>query len=688
MNKRVLVATVGFASAFCTSAATAAQADKVTDNAAQTPRQSIDEVVVTGRRISSSATKTDTPLIEMPQSVSVITGDLLALRNVQGVEEALRYTPGIVVDQDGYDPRHETFSIRGFSATLFGDFRDGLKQEPSEGSTYRTETYGLQAVEIFRGPSSVLYGQNAPGGLVNFITKRPNGAPVREAQLDYGNLDRVVARFDVGAVAFTDALEMRLTGLVRQADSQIPHTPDDRVYIAPAATVHLGEATDITFLTHYLRDKSTSTPWYVTVNNRPTNVYISDYNWDEFEHEQAQAGWLAEHRFNDTVTFRQNFRYNEFNRFQKYQFIIAQDDVAQEVTRLRGQRDEDSDGIVVDNQLLLQFATGAVSHQVLLGVDYTESQYDWEVPLSLFDNQLSYVSPDYGRTFAPLPPFAASKQNSDQTGVYAQDQLHAGSFIGTVSIRYDDAQSDTTTTLFPSTVLPTDVADDAFTYRLGAMYRLGSVVPYVSYSTSFQLTPGIDFVGNGFQPSEGEQLEAGVKYEPAGFPGFVTLSVFDLTQTNVLTQDLAHAGFQIQTGEVSARGVEVEATAEPVDGLVVLASYAYLDTEISSNDIDDGQEVVLQPKHTAAVLFDYTLAAGFGFGAGVRYVGASFQDVFNTLENESELFADAQVHYSWSNWRASLNASNLFDNDAFNCRNGACARLPERSVLASIRYRY
>jgi iron complex outermembrane receptor protein len=677
MNKHMLLVIGGIAAAIGASPQAAAQAAV----------EELQEIIVTGRRISSSATKTDTALIEMPQSVSVITSELLALRNVQGVEEALRYTPGVIVDQEGYDPRHEQFSIRGFAATLFGDFRDGLKQEPSEGSTYRTETYGLQAVEVFRGPSSVLYGQNAPGGLVNFVTKRPTGDPLKEVQLDYGSRNLMAARFDAGA-EFGDALQVRLTGLLREADSQIPRQPDDRAYLAPAATLHLGERTDITFLAHYLRDESTSTPWYVTVGNQPTNVYISDYNWDVFEHEQTQAGWLAEHRLNDSVTFRQNFRYNEFNRFQKYQFILGQDDVNQTVTRLRGQRDEDSNGLALDNQLLLNLRTGAVTHQVLIGVDYTESEYDWEVPLVLFDNQLSYVSPVYGVTFAPLPPFAASVQNSNQTGIYAQDQIHVGAFIGTMGVRYDKAESDTTTTLFPSTVLPTAVDDNAFTYRLGAMYRVGSVVPYVSYATSFQLTPGIDFVGGGFQPSEGEQLELGVKYEPAGFPGFITLSLFDLQQTNVLTQDLAHAGFLIQTGEVSARGVELEATTQPLDGLVLVASYAYLNTEISSNGADNDKETVLQPGHTASVLFDYTHASGFGFGAGVRYVGASFQDVANTLENGSEVFADAQVHYSWSNWRLSVNANNALDNDAFNCRNGACARLPERTVLASVRYRY
>ena len=648
-------------------------------------------VVVTGSQTSRSATKTDTPLIETPQSISLISAENLATRNVQGIEEALRYTPGVVVDEFGYDPRYEQSSIRGFAATFFGDFRDGLKQVSGNGAFFRTEPYGLEALEVFRGPSSVLYGQNAPGGLINAVTKTPSDTPIREVQANVGNFNRWGVQADIADSVDSLNMGWRLTGLYRDSDGQIPGSVDNRRYIAPTVRFDLTPNTEITLRANYLQDETSATPNYVTINGEVSDVYIADYTWDSFEQEQAVFGFELEHRFSEDWRVRQKLRYGQINLDQLYQYIAGFDAASSSVVRGRGILNEDSDGIVVDNQLLGRLEFGGMEHNLLFGADLSNSGYEFDVALSPVDNLLSVFNPDYGRSYVAPPPYAFSSQDSEQYGIYVQDQVKAGKFIGTFGLRYDDASTETVINFVGAPLnTPSEIADSAVTYRAAGTYMFDSgFAPYVSYSTSFQLTSGVDVNGNAFKPSEGKQLEAGVKYEFTSFPAFATLSVFDIEQTNVRTTDPVNVGFFVQSGKVLANGVEAELAARPIEGLDLAFSYAFLDTEIVSNGVDDGKARQLQPDHTITAFTNYIVQGGplkgLEMGGGVRYVGESFASTDNTQTNSSQVFADAHLGYSFDKYRIGLNATNLFDNDAFNCSFGNCAPGIERTILASIR---
>ncbi|MFC3052117.1 TonB-dependent siderophore receptor [Kordiimonas pumila] len=661
---------------------------------------SFDEIYVSGYRISNSAAKTDTPLIETPQSISIITAETLALRNVQTIEEALRYTPGVVVSQFGFDPRFDHTSIRGFSSTLLGNFKDGMRQIPGFGIGFRTEAYGLSAIEVFKGPASVLYGQNAPGGMVNYTSKRANVADLREFQLDYGNYDRKIARADFGDVSDDGNFGWRITGLWRDSDTQVPGSPDNRKFIAPTVTFNLGDKATLTLLGQYLHDETTATPDFAVVNGELTDIYLSDYTWDLAEQKQLQAGWQFEYRFTDTFTFRQNFRYNDVDLDQRYMFSLGIDPVNQVAYRGRGQKTQKLKSIVIDNQLLYDVDMGGSKHRFLLGVDYSDSDDDWAVDLSFnggtyVDNTISLVNPQYGLTYGALDPLAVSNEGQSQTGIYLQDQVEIGDLILTVGGRYDSAETFVNTDYIPFVnPVRATVDSDAFTYRVAATYLFeNGLAPYASYSTSFQLVSGADVSGNPFEPSKGRQMEVGLKYQPQDFPGFMTLSLFDLTLTNVLTTDPTNPSFQVQTGEVNAQGLEAEVSVTPTAGLDMTFAYTYLDTDITSNGADNGFDRQLQPGHTITVFGDYTVPdgplEGFGLGGGIRYQSKSFASIDNTLTNDSTFLADAQVHYTFGSWRLGLNATNIFDKEAFTCNNTvSCYPGYRRTVLASLRYRY
>lgn len=297
-------------------------------------------------------------------------------------------------------------------------------------------------------------------------------------------------------------------------------------------------------------------------------------------------------------------------------------------------------------------------------------------------------TPDYSQDFGPPPGLFTFKTESDQDGLYVQDHMKIDRFLMTLSLRNDWTDSGTQ-------------KDEEMSYRAGVNYLFDSgVAPYIAYARSFQPTLGIDFNGNEFDPTTGNQIEVGVKWDarnlPEGKKAFVTLAAYDLTQKDVLTPDPdpLHPGFSVQTGEVEVKGIEIEAVGRFNERLSFNASYSYTDSEVTeSNDPAVlGNELVRVPQDKASLYVDYTWQtgplAGLGMGAGVRYVGETFGDSLNTeiIKNESTTLWDATMHYDFSNWRLALNANNVTDKRfVSNCGSmSSCFWGPERTVYFAV----
>ena len=267
-----------------------------------------DGYVPVSGRIGSS----ETPFVEVPQSVSVITERQLDDRNPATLEEALGYVPGVRLGAYGLDPRSDAFWIRGFDATYNGIFQDNLRRFAAPTGIFRSEPYGLEAVEILKGPSSSLYGASTAGGLVNLVTKKPTEQPFRELELQVGSHERKQANLDLsGPANEKGTLLYRLTGVLRDSETQIDDYPDNRAYIAPAVTWKPSEDTTLTILGEYMDSKVGSTAHYVggpdpeSVTNEPE----ADPNFNDFTQEQYRIGYEFSHRFNDTFSFFSAARY-------------------------------------------------------------------------------------------------------------------------------------------------------------------------------------------------------------------------------------------------------------------------------------------------------------------------------------------------------------------------------------------
>ncbi|MDQ3773505.1 MAG: TonB-dependent siderophore receptor [Pseudomonadota bacterium] len=654
---------------------------------------------------STTATKTDSPLIETPQSISVITSDRLEAQDADSLSEALRYTPGIQAEPFGFEPRFTFFNIRGFDATTTGLYRDGLQlRNPGFAGSFSLEPYGAERIEVPRGPASVLYGQGSPGGLVNFVSKRPAAKPFAEVEFETGNFNRLQGAFDLSGPITRDGTFLgRLTGLARDSDTQVDFIEDDRVFVAPSFTWRPSGATTLTLLGEYKRDETLSSqalPAAGTLFDNPngsipTRRFTGEPDVDRYDREDFSAAYLFEHQASDAWTFRQNARYYSNDLDNVAVFSSGLDGDQRTLNRSLFDGVGELDGFAIDTQAQLEWATGSASHTLLLGLDYQNIETS---VLQAFGAapSIDVFDPVYGAPVPTPPVFNDSDTDQQQIGLYVQDQIKFyEKFVVLLGGRYDWAETETEDNLVNTT---TDQGDNELTGRAGLLYLFDNgLAPYASYSESFLPAAGTDASGRPFEPETGRQYEVGVKYQPPGANSFVTLALFELTRENFIQFDPA-TFLQVQTGEVRSRGIELEGVASFDFGLDLIASYAYLDIEIteSSNPAEVGQRPMQTAEHTGSLWANYTIQRGslngLGLGFGVRYLGSNFGDNLNTIEAPPETLADAAIHYDWNKFRFAVNAKNVFDKEhvatCFVRGVGFCTFGQTRTVTASIGYRW
>jgi len=670
---------------------------------------------------SATASKTDTPILELPQTVNVVTADQIRAQGAQSVSEALRYTAGVRGESYGAASQFDSFTqIRGFKADLFLDgmrLPDGAAT--ADWTTSVIEPYGLERIEVLKGPSSVLYGQSGPGGLINMISKRPTATPLREIELQTGSFGRLQGAFDFsGPVDPQGTFLYRLTGLARKAETQTDFIEDNRLFIAPAFTWRPTADTALTVMGQYLRERDGKTSFnYLPtsgtlypnpVNGRlPWNRYAGEPGFDRFDRDQGSIGYAFEHRFNDSLSFSQNLRYTQndvYLRALNRNGELLPDN--RTLNRAAFRIDAASRAFTLDNRLEAKFGTGPLSHTALLGLDYRNETSQYNVGRGPAPS-IQIFNPVYGARVAdPGINFQRKDAELRQLGFYAQDQIKFDRWIATVSGRYDIAEIETRTqTLTTNTLARSSANDRALSGRAGLSYVFDNgIAPYVSVSSSFQPTPETDFFGNGFKPLTARQYEAGIKYAPTFMNASLTAAVFDIRQQNALTADPdpAHPFARVQLGEVAVRGFDIEARAQLTDGLGLIASYAFLDHEVTKSTVpaDIGNRLPSTPVHQASLWADYAFQggafAGLSLGGGVRFVGSTY-DTNNTVRIPSYTLVDASVNYDLGRLMPVLKgaklgvvAKNLFDRYyVAQCGNvPGCTLGSRRSVLASLSYRW
>lgn len=652
---------------------------------------------------TTAGTKTDTPLIEIPQSISVVTRDELTSRNVQTLTEAVNYTPGVRTGESGYDPRYDAFSIRGFDTTYTGIYRDGLRLPGANMAVFKIEPYGVESVTVLRGPVSALYGLGSPGGLVDVISKRPQATPFGEVEVQAGNFDLWQGQADIGGKLDEDGKWLyRVTGLMRDAGSANVHGGgiNNMNFIAPALTWQPTDDTRITFLGEYL-DAATpaALPNYGWDPSGVANFSTAYGDYNRQNVFQYRVGYDAEHRFNDVISVRQNLRYGELDTKVRYNIGTGINIPQMTESRYTVYVHDRVKSFVVDNQVQAEFDTGPVEHVVLVGLDYSYLWLDGGYGFGTGTDYSLIFDMPLGPIVDPARTTSGYQQRQSQVGVYVQEQAKFDRWILTLTGRYDWVTTDSIDTLNATSE---DASDNSFTYRTGLTYLFDNgIAPYVSYATSFVPNVGVDRSGNTFSPTTARQVEGGVKYVPPGFDGYFTASVFQINQENGLVTDETDPLFMVQRGEVRARGLELSAVANIGQGLKLRGAYTYLDMKNMSGVTNTiGLSPSGQPYHTFAFWADYqfqegTTLAGLGLGAGVRFAGASWGNSLNTFQNSGYTLVDAKASYDLAymdprmkGWSAQVNAQNLLDDQYVTCSSGYCYKGNPRTVLGGLKYKW
>ncbi|MGJ7524100.1 TonB-dependent siderophore receptor [Variovorax sp. GB1P17] len=663
---------------------------------------------------SATGTKTDTPIIETPQSISVITADRIEAIGATNLKDALGYTPGVSTTTYGADSRYDWISLRGFDAYSPGFYLDGLPlRNNGTWGVWRTENYGAERIELLRGPSSVLYGMSGPGGVVNVVSKRPTAEPVRELQLQVGDrARRQVAGDFAGALDADGKVLYRITGLLRDAQLPAAKEADDRTYIAPSLTWKPSSDTTLTLLSQFSRTRGgvytrarpkvgslepTRIGTYI-----PSSLFTGEPWFDHFNQDQEMIGYQFEHRINDTWTVRQNARYAhqkmDYRSVQASNFLTVNPDSATDPANFQilsrrsfGSR-ENIGAVALDNQAQADFRLGDTQHKVLVGLDYQRTRIDQITFSGGSASPLSVHAPAYGGWVKEAAPYFDGISRLSQTGLYLQDQIKWGDrWTLTLGGRYDSADSNVHSRLDGS---DTRIKDHKFTSRAGLVYLHPSGwAPYLSYSESFAPTATIDPVSRDpFKPESGRQYEAGIRYQPPGRKELYSAAIFDLRRKNYISFN--QESVPKQTGEISVRGLELEATTELVSRMNLTASYSYTPRAIvtaSSNPSEIGKQATAVPRHRLSVWADYRFANGLKVGLGARYTGTNRGDGESVAPNKvpASTVLDAMLGYDIDHWSLALNLRNLTNkNYIANCGYGNCYYGYPRTVTATATYRW
>ena len=655
--------------------------------------------------VAATGTKTDTPVIETPQAISVITRERMDDQNVRSITDALRYSAGVSADGYGADVRGFYGTIRGFSPDIY---LDGMRlPQTVTAQSFQLEPWGLERIDVIRGAASPLYGGGNLGGLVNGISKTPRLDQVNQVAIQTGSYGRIQGAIDVGGKATEDGTWLwRLNALARDSDTSYDNILNNRIYVAPSIAWVPDAGTKVTLLASYTQDDAGSSAQFLpakgTVLYNPAvkiapNFLNGDPVYDVYSKRQVSVGYLAERHMTEAWTLRQSVRFAHIDLNYRSAYgagLAAGSNVL--LNRVAALQQPTINTVTVDNQSETRFTTGPIGHDLLLGVDFRNNVLVNRTA-SLAAPQLNLVDPVYLPVTWPSLGAAnavGTNQVQRQVGLYAQDQLSWQGWRLTLTGREDFANADTLNT---KTGVRTTNDDQVFTGRVALLYAFeAGFSPYVSYATSFLPLTGTNLYGQPYQPQTGKQVEVGLKYQPPGSSLLLTAALYDLQQENVLTVDPANPLNTVQTGQVRTRGIEFEATGEILPRLNLIGALTYQVPEVTQTNIAAqlGKRPAAIPNQLASVWLDYTQpiteTITAGFGGGVRYTGRTAGDATNTFDVPGFALLDLQARVDWQTWRLQVNATNLPNASYVAVCSGvtSCSYGTGRAVFMTLSYKW
>ena len=670
----------------------------------------------------NTATKSQLTPEETPQSITVIDSEMLEMRDANSINEALRYVPGVTTElRGGAVSRLDQFNIRGFPN--YQNTYDGMPLLFNGWNLQpQIDAVAIQQVEVFKGPTSSLYGNMPPGGFVNLISKPPSLQPFNQIGIALSGRNLTELSLESRGQIESSDFSYSVVGLARERDGQAVTSEEERQVFSSSIDWQASENTLVNFNFFYQNDPSmgiyNTVPAAGSVSKTSygrldTDFYAGDANWNTYDRSVTMAGYKINHEFSDTWTLLHQARYMDAEVYQEntYNTGLLSDaspplSLAPGADRALLRRayitDETASALTIDNQLTGQFNVGTVEHNVLIGIDYqdlsSDIRYeDWDqaitpaIDLYAPDNYL--INP--ATLIGPTPWTSDFEVKSDQLGFYLQDQLRIGNWIALFGGRYDQYNYEESGLKYGAQAV-SEIEQSEFSGRAGVLYEFtNGWSPYLSYAESFEPVGGSDRNGNMFEPATSDQWELGMKYSSPNQHSLLTLTAFEINKKNTLTRDPSGGPYDlVQAGEIRSRGVELESQYIYSESLMWAFNYTWLDVEVTKDNTGlKGKTPVWIADNTAGLWMQYELfeglLSGIQVGAGMRYVGETQMDALNTDVVPDYTLYDLAISRDLGAANVRLSASNITDEPYYSCfDSNNCWFGAERSVELAVVYEF
>lgn len=654
---------------------------------------------------ASTATKTQTPIKYIPQSVEVIDQDLIKDQGATRLRDVIYNIPGAVPGEVSTLP----FLIRGFQAEIL---RDGLT--PSRFlfvNRSEEELTNVQRIEAVQGPESILYGNVAAGGIINLITKQPLPTTFVSPELYYGSFDFYRASIDITGPILPDKSVLgRFNGSYTNTNSFRRFVEEEVFFFSPVLSWYITPKVKLTFDGEYHNLDTPLDEGLVAVGSKVANIPVSRNlaePGDTGMAERYSSRITLESELTDNIKMRNTFRYYKVkvNIDDHQPLFLLPDD--RTLIRTATIFTQDDDIYTTQNELFVKFNVGSIENNFLFGVEFVRENF--EIFSRAFEtNPIDILDPVYGGN-TPDPPLLLAINRFGDTnnlGIYAQDQftLFENLYI-LAGIRYDliDQSIDNENPLL-QTDFQASQTDSKFSPRIGILYQfIEEMSVYGSFVQGFNLSPraGLSIDGKIFDPQRLTQLEGGFKFDLFDSRIFSTISYFWLLNKDFVVEDpLNPFYFGLQIEKARSQGIEVSITGQIIPEWNFTANYSFIDTEVLKDDFfQEGNELPAVPKNSASLWTTYFQRTGVLEGAGVGF-GVTAQsnrqgDLENTFKLGSFVRFDAALYYNIDfgqsgNLQASVNFRNITDERYFANSVSRVFIIPGEpfNVLASLRYYY
>ena len=651
---------------------------------------------------ATGATKTDALLMDLPQSVRVLTGDLLRDAGVTTLAGALDLASGIA-RQSPLGGLWDSYAMRGFTGDPnFGSDYMVNGFSSSRGYNGMRDGGNTQNVEVLKGPASALYGRGEPGGTVNITTKKPKFAPEYGADVSLGSFQTRRAAVDLTG-PLSDTVAYRLNAAHEAGHSFRDTVTVERSLFSPSFLWLAGEHTTVSYEIEAVRQRAPFDRGVVAVQGKlglvPVSRFLGEPADGPMTVKSLGQQLFIHHALSDDWTLQAGASYRDSQLrgdSTEASKLLAD---GRTLNRQRRHRDFSATDVSARVEVLGKFRTGALAHEVLAGVDaYRFDDHRVQLrrnPSAAHAYALDIYAPVYGGKAAPLALSIDTQEGQKARGLYAQDQLELGAqWKALVGVRHDAYTQDVTNHRLN---VSNRQSLSATSPRAGLVYQPSTMWSlYASAAKGFRPNSGISIDNQAFPAERSRSYELGAKLETGKLTG--TVAVYDIRKRNVLTTNPANTDFAIAAGEVGSRGLELDVSGEMARGLRVSGAYAYTDATVTRGDntIVTGSRFPNVPRHSANVLAtqQFALATGTAsVGGGVQYVGQRLGDVAVSSQFTLPAYTTARLLASYApnaRLRLALNVENLFNRSYYASSYSQLWVAPgaERTVTLNAHYRF